>query len=116
LKLPNRCYITFEYEKTKSEFLEKFEGSGKIKLQGFESKKIKIQEAHEPSDLIWEKMNTSSKLKQSNSAITFFKIMIILFVIFALMTFMFTSTYNVLMKYPSSVSCDDLSSGFNVQS
>jgi hypothetical protein len=30
--MPNRCYITFEYEKAKSKFLEKFEGSGKIEL------------------------------------------------------------------------------------
>jgi hypothetical protein len=109
LKIPNRCFITFEYDKTKSEFLERFEGAGKIELPECKSDKIKIREAHEPSDLIWENMNISSKDKHRNAIITFFKILLILCVIFTLMTFLFSETYNVILKYPQSISCDELS-------
>jgi len=53
LKAPNICFITFEYDKTKSEFLKIFEGAGKIEFPECKSDKFKIREANEPSDLIW---------------------------------------------------------------
>jgi hypothetical protein len=90
LKAPNICFITFEYDKTKSEFLERFEGAGKIELPECKSDKIKIREANEPSDLIWQNMSILSKDRQRNGIISFIKILFILCVIFAFMTYLFS--------------------------